>query len=88
MFSSSVLRLRRGYVDRIFYCISKSICHSWFLPYLKSSTFMKKKISGFLSNAEKAKIEKKKKKKERKMTLEQTYLSNRRFSASFYKAVV
>lgn len=36
----------------------------------------------------KAKIEKKKKKKERKMTLEQTYLSNERFSASFYKAVV
>ena len=67
-----------------------------FISYLQHSSlpevinFHEKKISGFLSNAEKGKNrkKKKKKKKERKMTLEQTYLSNERFSASFYKAVV
>lgn len=80
-FSSSHKHL---YEDRIFYCVSKVHLPQLVLPYLKSSTFMKRKYLVFFQMLRKTKIEKKK--KERKMTLEQTYLSTERFSASLYKA--
>ena len=71
------------YEDRIFYCVSKVHLPQLVLPYLKSSTFMKRKYLVFFQMLRKTKIEKKKK---RKMTLEQTYLSIEHFSASLYKA--
>ena len=71
------------YEDRIFYCVSKVHLPQLLLPYLKSSTSMKRKYLVFFQM-----LRKTKKKEKKIMTLEQTYLSNEHFSASLYKAVV